>query len=151
MTGFGLPRALAALSLTAAVLALTVWPFVGYGWRDSAGLLCLTIVAGWLSHDTARIVRRRLALERAIAQRQARIDQINLATASILLASESFRRSFAKVVNEVLGSPTRRLHVVPLAEASPRATTDAGQSENPDPIARAQGERSGSGTLGDAA
>lgn len=80
MTSFALPRFFAVVSTSATVQGLAVWPFIGYGWRASAGLLCTAAVAAWISHDTSRMVRRRIRLERELRQRRDRIAAVERAT-----------------------------------------------------------------------
>lgn len=63
---FAVPRFLAAAAAALTLAAVGVWPLIGYGWHDSAGLLCLAAVFAWVSHDTARMARRRAAADREL-------------------------------------------------------------------------------------
>lgn len=53
------PRFFASFAALAAFLAVCVWPFVGYSWRDSAGLLAVAVVLGMVAHALAAELRRR--------------------------------------------------------------------------------------------
>jgi hypothetical protein len=72
VTGFFAPRALAAAAAICVVLAC-VYPFIGYGWHETAGLLVSAAAFAWMAHDTARIVRRnrhaQLRVARAVTLR----------------------------------------------------------------------------------
>lgn len=62
MGDYAAPRFFAALAALCALLAVTVWPLIGYSWRESAGLLSVGVVfAGLARVFTVEIRARRRA------------------------------------------------------------------------------------------
>lgn len=59
MSAFAAPRLFAAAAAVCALLALVVWPLVGYGWHEIAGAMVLAVVFGWVSCDTCALARER--------------------------------------------------------------------------------------------
>jgi hypothetical protein len=70
MTGFFVPRLLAAAAAVCVLAAVFVYPF---GLHETGGLLCAAASFAWLAADTTRIVRRNreadLRVARAIRRR----------------------------------------------------------------------------------
>lgn len=64
MNDFLVPRVLAAVSAACLIAAVVVWPVQGLPWASGPLFVC-AVIAGWMSHDLAASVRRRLAAETA--------------------------------------------------------------------------------------